>query len=132
MSYSHYTWLAKMTMRYLFIGLMCLMLLFAGVQYNDPDGVMWMAIYAVPAVWCALASFAPALFRHAFVKWALWGSLLASLAGVVRFWPLTPRFWTSEVWYNVETAREGMGLMIAAGVLIAVLTRYGRKSTPAV
>ncbi len=115
-------------MRYLYFALMCLMLLFAGVQFNDPDGVMWMVIYACPAIWCALAAAAPSLFKYAVLRWALWGSLLASLAGVVYFWPLTPRFWTSEVWYNIETAREGMGLMIVAAVLITILARHGRNT----
>ncbi len=118
-------------MRYLFFALMCLMVLFAGVQYNDPDGTMWMVIYAIPAVWCGLGVAVPALFKRNWVKWALWSTLLASVAGVVRFWPLTPRFWTTEVWYNVETAREGMGLMIVAGVLVTLLLCHGRRAKPA-
>jgi hypothetical protein len=98
--------------------LLCaLMLLFMGVQYNDPDGLMWIAIYAVPALWCAVSVWKPMAFRQRAVYWSLLASIAASLAGVIYFWPLTPRFWVKEVWYEVETAREGMGLMIVAMIL---------------
>src|SRR5690606_6185866 len=48
---------ASFTMRYLNIVLGILMLAFVAVQYNDPDGPIWMAIYAVPAIWAFLAAF---------------------------------------------------------------------------
>jgi hypothetical protein len=32
-----------------------------------------------------------------------------------------PGFWRKDVWWVEETAREGMGVMIAFAVLIAVL-----------
>ena len=107
-------------MRYLFMVLMCLMFVFAVVQYNDPDGVQWMAIYSVPAFWCAVAVFSSNLLGSLWAKVALLASITASLAGVVWFWPLSPRFWTKDVWYNVETAREGMGMMIVFVVLLLV------------
>ncbi|MFK7995576.1 MAG: transmembrane 220 family protein [Granulosicoccus sp.] len=115
-------------MRYVFIVLMCVMLLFAGVQYNDPDGLMWMIIYAVPAIWCAIGAFAQRAFEYGLTKWILAGSIAASFAGVLWFWPLTPRFWTKAVWYNVETAREGLGLMIVMGVLLLVF--FGCHKSP--
>ena len=107
-------------MRYVFFSLMCLMVLFAAVQFNDPAGLMLIVIYSVPALWCALATFSKRILQRAAVRAMLAVCLATALAGVVRFWPLTPQFWTREVWYNVETAREGMGLMIVAGVLLAV------------
>ena len=48
-------------MRYVFSVLALLMLLAVAVQYNDPDGPLWMVYYGVPAVWCALAAFRPQL-----------------------------------------------------------------------
>lgn len=111
-------------MRYVFIVLMGLMLLFMGVQYNDPDGTLWIVIYSVPAIWCALAAFWQKIFQHAQTKMMLVISIFASLVGVVWFWPLTPMFWTKEVWYNVETAREGLGLMIVASVLLLVFFSF--------
>lgn len=113
-------------MRYLFIGLMCLMLLFACVQFNDPDGLLWVAIYALPALWCAMAAFLANGFERMLVRMALLASIAASLVGVVWFWPLHSRFWTRDVWYNVETAREGMGLMIVF-VILALVTLTHRK-----
>ena len=114
-------------MRFVFITLMCLMFLFAGVQYNDPDGLMWVAIYLVPAVWSALAAFWPRAYDYPFTAFLLGFSIAASIVGVIWFWPLTPRFWTKDVWYNVETAREGMGLMIVTGVLCLVY--FFRRTT---
>jgi uncharacterized protein (TIGR03382 family) len=32
-----------------------------------------------------------------------------------------PEFWRKDVWWVEETAREGMGVMIALGVLVVVL-----------
>ena len=32
-----------------------------------------------------------------------------------------PGFWRKDVWWVEETAREGMGMMIAFAVLLAVL-----------
>jgi hypothetical protein len=37
------------------------MLLFVAVQYNDPDGPLWMVIYGVPAIWAGLAWMRPQL-----------------------------------------------------------------------
>ncbi|MFK7856695.1 MAG: transmembrane 220 family protein [Granulosicoccus sp.] len=105
-------------MRYLHVIFLLLMLVFAAVQYNDPDGLMWVAIYSIPALWSAVAAFWRSWFSHLSARLALLASIAASLIGVVYFWPLTPRFWTKDVWFEVETAREGMGLMIVALVLL--------------
>lgn len=105
-------------MRILLGLLLLLMLLFGAVQYNDPDGVLWMIIYTVPAVWCGLVLYKPTLFTRIPINIVYWASVALTVIGVVYYWPITPRFWTKEVWYNVETAREGMGLMIVLGVLL--------------
>ncbi len=118
----------NVVMRIVFFVLMCLMWLFVAVQINDPDGGYWMGIYSIPALWCALATCRPRLLTRPLCRTALLVSILASFAGVVRFWPLTPRFWAKEVWYNVETAREGMGLMIVACVLLGVFF-YARQQS---
>jgi len=105
-------------MRYLHGILLLLMLLFMAVQYNDPDGLLWILVYSVPAAWSAVAVFRHLWFDKRVCQIMLLVSIAASLAGVVYFWPLTPKFWTKSVWYEVETAREGMGLMIVAIVLL--------------
>lgn len=107
-------------MRILLGLLLLLMLLFGAFQYNDPDGIFWMGIYLVPAVWCGLGLFSPQAFKRKLVQVAFWASVAITVVGVIYFWPITPKFWTKDVWYNVETAREGMGLMIVLGVLLYV------------
>lgn len=109
-------------MKYTNLVICILMLLFIGVQYNDPDGPMWMAIYAVPAIWAGLAFFNTPLFRKLEARKLLLVSGLAAVAGMVYFWPTTSHWWASEVWWETETAREGMGMMIAA---IALLITWG-------
>jgi hypothetical protein len=98
-----------------------LMLLFAAVQYNDPDALYWGAIYGVAAIWCGLAAFRPAVVSGA-GRMALVACLAIAAFGVFWYWPKTPGFWHQEVWWVTETAREGMGMMIAfAALLIAWL-----------
>ena len=120
-------------MRYLNAALCLLMLLAAGVQLNDPDGALWVAIYAVPALWAGLAAWRPRLLAGGASRALLLACLAAAVLGVVRYWPDTPRWWASEVWYATETAREGMGMMIVALVLLVVWagTRRQAASEPA-
>jgi predicted anti-sigma-YlaC factor YlaD len=101
-------------MRTLHILLALLMLSFVAVQYNDPDGPLWAVIYLIPAAWALLASF-------------LWASTVAGLAGVIYYWPTMSGFWRKDVWWVEETAREGMGMMIAFVVLVVVLFNAHRK-----
>ncbi len=99
-------------------GLLCsLMILFAAVQWNDPDGLFWAAIYAVPAGWAAVAAFRPRLLGSATAK-GIWAVLMVSyLAATIYFWPTAATWWRIDVWWENEPAREGMGLMIATLVL---------------
>lgn len=107
-------------MRVLNAILMMLMILFIAVQYNDPDGSLWMAIYAVPAVWTAIAVFQRPLLGNKVVIILLIATILAAIIGLVYFWPTTPGWWQQEVWWETETAREGMGMMITTVVLMVV------------
>ena len=88
------------------------MILFAAVQYNDPDALFWGAIYGVTAIWCGFAAFRPAKLPKK-VRLLLLATLAIAAIGVVWFWPKTPEFWQQEVWWVTETAREGMGMMIS-------------------
>ncbi len=111
-------------------GVICVVLiLFVLVQYNDPDPLIWGSVYGLAALWCGLAAFAPRAYETALTRLLVALSFLASLVGVWFWWPDTPHWWMEEVWWNVETAREGMGAMIVAGAtLIATLAalRIGR------
>lgn len=109
--------------------LTCLTMLgFAGVQYNDPDWWLWAIYYLVPAFWAFLAGYRRRVFQS--VQWLgwLWASIAAWAGLVWYYWPKVPRWWVQSVWLQEETAREGMGLMIAlATLVIALLTAYRRR-----
>ena len=107
-------------MRYVNIGLALLMALFAFVQLNDPDAMVWFFIYLVPCFLAATAAFRLSFLATPGGTAVLAALAIAGLAGVVYYWPTTPGFWHQEVWWNTETAREGMGMMIVAVVLLVV------------
>lgn len=112
--------------------LLCgLMIVFAAVQYNDPDGLIWGLIYLVPAVWAGLAAFR---LEHVLGNrpFAILGiSVVGALVLTAYYWPTTPGFWRQDVWWETETAREGMGMMIASIVILvaAGTIRAARKRT---
>jgi len=115
-------------MRWLNVLLALVMVGFAAVQYNDPDWYLWVVYYGVPAFWALVAG-----LRHRQLQRMQWlGALWACVAGwiglVIYYWPTMPGFWHKQVWLQEETAREGMGLMIALGVLaVALVTAYRRR-----
>lgn len=98
-----------------------LMVLFAAVQYNDPDAYYWIPIYGLAAIWCGLVAFRPVVFSRPLWRGLLVATLVLLAAGTVWHWPKTPEFWRQDVWWVTETAREGMGMMIA---LVAVLIAW--------
>jgi hypothetical protein len=108
-------------MKYLNIALCVLMVLFAAVQYNDPDGVLWAAIYLVPAIWAGIAAFRLDALMKSGTIGLLAVYVIAELSLVFYYWPTTPGFWRMDVWWETETAREGMGVMIAAAAITIVL-----------
>jgi hypothetical protein len=110
-------------MKYVFAILALLMALFAAVQVNDPDGPLWMLLYGVPAIWAGIAWLRPRLLAGTVSFALLSACLVAGLVLVVVLWPPAEEWWRTEVWWESEASREGMGLMLAAGVLLAVLWR---------
>lgn len=119
-------------MRYVFGLLALVMLLFAAVQYNDPDGLMWAVFYGVPAVWAGMACLRPDLLARGTARLLLAASLLAGLLLVVILWPPAEAWWRIEVWWESEESREGMGLMIATFIVAVVLawSVIGRAASP--
>lgn len=115
-------------MRYLYVLPGLLMVAFAAVQYNDPDGPLWMLIYLIPAAWAFMAAFRLAVVRSKTGTVLLWVTVFVGAAAVVYYWPTMPEFWRTEVWRVEETAREGMGVMIGQLVLLAVLAATWRRS----
>lgn len=104
------------------------MVLFTVVQFNDPDALYWGMIYGIAAIWCALAAFHPTFTTRFWSQRLLLTCLVLAAVGTVWYFPKTPGFWQTEVWWVTETAREGMGMMIAF-VAISIAWVTGRKYT---
>jgi hypothetical protein len=106
-------------------GVLCVILaLFAIVQYNDPDFLLWFLIYGIAAVWCGLAAFRPAYLAHS--RPALIGlgaCLVLAAGGSIYLWPTD-----IATWWDNEVVREGMGLIIVTvSLAIAALTVWRRR-----
>ncbi len=100
-----------------------LFVLFAALQYNDPDPEVWIPIYGLAAIACFMA--------YAGVgKWWFFAGM-AVMYVIAAFYQWPPRFegfLFSEVGMrsmNIEMAREAGGLAICAAVmmLLAFLMR---------
>ncbi len=119
-------------MRVLCFVLALLMTLFAAVQINDPDGSKWMVIYCIPALLALTCCFRPEVFHSPMLRGLLLLSIFAAIVGMIYYWPKSEKWWTQEIWWEVETAREGMGLMITVVVLalIYVAQHTLRKKLP--
>jgi hypothetical protein len=98
-----------------------LMLLAVAVQYNDPDGPLWMAYYGVPAVWAGLAALRPAAVLGTAGRGLLIATTVAAALLTIWYWPTDEAWWRADVWWNSEEAREGMGMMIVTAVLAFVV-----------
>ena len=115
-------------MRVLYLVIAALMLLFAVVQYNDPDGLLWALIYVVPAAFALLALIWPSLITGTGFK-LLGACVVLAAAATFYYWPTEPDFWRQEVWWNSETAREGLGMMaVLVSLLVVFIGRlFGSK-----
>ena len=116
-------------MKYVNIALGIVMVLFAVVQYNDPDALLWIVIYLIPALWSGVAAFRLSTLRDGRVFAGLGATLLAAVIGTAYYWPDVAGWWRREIWWEVETAREGMGMMLVTlTLLIALLTGLKARS----
>ncbi len=104
---------------------------FVVVQVNDPDAVLWMFYYGVPCGWAFAAAGKPVQVDAAPARHWLRGCVLVWLGLVIFYWPQMPNFWVKEVWMQEETAREGMGLMIAWAAMVVAAASTWRRSAPA-
>jgi len=100
----------------------------AYLQNNDPDALLWYAIYGV----AALGSFMFALGKLPFMVAAI--LCVANLIGGFIAWPET--FEGFEIGagdiVNIERGREASGLLIVAAVFLmyALRIRYKKKNRP--
>ena len=67
-------------MRYVLMLLGLLMAAFAAVQYNDPDALLWIVIYLIPAAWAFAAAFRPARVASRAGERLLWATVAAGVA----------------------------------------------------
>jgi hypothetical protein len=109
-------------------------LVFAFLQVNDPDPVIWILIYGIMAVFSIMA-----MFRfYPRIVLALYLVLLAGYS--VVFWSGVAEWWRQdnrsalfddvakmEHWY-IEEAREFLGLLICMLALIFFLVRALRTN----
>jgi purine-cytosine permease-like protein len=109
-----------------------MMLLFASaavVQYDDPDPVLWMAIYGSAALCTAfflggrLPFWVPTLLSAVYVVGALY--LLARVFGGIGFLDPTGQ----EMIGVTESGREMLGLLFTAGWAAALAVQVGRGSS---
>lgn len=108
-----------------------ILILFVAVQYNDPDFLYWMPVYAIPAGWTAFAAYRPARLRAPRAALPLGACIVLAAIGTVLHWPAEAGFWQREVWWESETAREGMGLMVVTlALLFAALTAALYRNRP--
>jgi len=111
-----------------------LMFISVGLQYNDPDAILWMAVYGAAGVLAALAVVAPGEY-----PWTLpalvgliavvWGAtLLPGWIGQVPLGRMFEEFEMSDE--RVELARETIGLaIVAAWMLLLVLARLMARAS---
>ena len=91
----------------------------AYVQYNDPDALLWYAIYGV----AALTSILFALGRLNFITSAV--LCVAYLVGTFLIWPDKFEGFTigqGDI-VNIERGREACGLLIVSAVLLVYALR---------
>jgi hypothetical protein len=122
-------------MRYLAAFFTVTFILFAVVQYNDPDPYLWIPIYGYAALMSYLA------YRQKYITPALVIGLIGYLVGTIYYFPPSVGDWINaeETAKSlqmkmpfVEEARESMGLaicVIAMGIFLYAAYRQ-RKTQP--
>lgn len=104
-----------------------LFLLFASVQFNDPDPMIWILAYTSTAVLGFLY-----LNRSlaAKLKWTYLGLAMILLAGsYIQFPPQWEGFGTEMKTTNNELARESIGLLLCGMVLLLQFVSIKGKTT---
>lgn len=114
-------------MRYFALFFAVLFVLFAAVQYNDPDPWFWIPVYLIPAVISFL------VFRGTYPVAALWIAAALFLVGAIYWLPPNMSEWlgmeqeasTLEMRVPfIEEAREAMGLFVVVVAMVIYLIAY--------
>lgn len=113
-------------------GIFCIILgMFTIVQFNDADFYFWIPVYGVPAILAGTITMFPDSPRYWLMRTVLTLCSALSVAGTIVFWPQETSFWHKSVWWQSEAARESMGMMIVACILLVITTRawcHGRRN----
>lgn len=112
-------------MRMLNSCLCAILLLFALLQYNDPDWYYWGPVYLLAAGWSYLAAREPQRFQ----AWppARYGAPVSVVLFLIGFASLASTIGSN--WIHVEEAREAFGYLIcAATTTLAILTSRQRST----
>jgi hypothetical protein len=115
-----------MAMRWI---LAAVLIVFAALQYNDPDALLWIAIYGLAAVWCMVGARRPGLLSGSpLLRSLVIASLVAYLLGFA--WEIrdfnAAFLGRTMMEPGVETTREAFGLLICALVTAYLLWADGR------
>lgn len=96
-----------------------LFIVFGLVQYNDPDGWLWMIIYGS----AALISFLS--YRSALPRILYMVMIGVYLLGAIYLWPQTYQGLSLKDGFapSIEEARESLGLVICAAGMFWLLIR---------
>jgi hypothetical protein len=108
-------------------GFLCVLLtLFTVAQYNDPDAILWILIYGIPAVWAGIAAFRPAVFaRSRPLQVALAATIVLAALGSIYMWPTE-----ISTWWDNEEVREGLGLITVTVSMLIVAYGVWRQPRP--
>lgn len=103
-------------------GMLVLFVFWAGFQYNDPDGLLWMAVYGAAAIECVL-----------FLMRRLPRTIAFLYAGLCAAWAayLAVRVAVAGEFIFDEQGREMMGLLICAGWTFFLIRRQAPAHAPA-
>ena len=115
--------------KYFFLFWSALFLLFAYWQVNDPDPEIWVSVYIVAAIFCALTFKG----KHPLIPLGI--VIVACVLGAIYFYPNSVSDWVNYELENQdltmktqqsEEARETFGLLIMA-VILSVSAYFGWK-----
>ena len=124
----------SMLMKILNIFFCIVFIIFAGLQYNDPDPYVWMPIYLYAAILCGLAAnskFYPRAYAVGIVVYAIYALYKFFCKDGVLDWMqlhnsenIAETMKAAKPW--IEETREFFGLLILIGALLLNFW-YGRR-----
>jgi len=71
-------------------------------------------------LWCASHTGIAVLYSAHIIP------LCRAQSGMIYYWPKSENWWSQEIWWEVESVREGMGLMITVVVLALIFVAQHR------